>query len=183
MTSLGLADSQFNEAELIDLGYGATAVCPILLDLEEYHRTPDRRTVASIGRRQAGGGRRWLFVGRIAPNKCQHDIVAAFAVYRRLFDPKARLTFVGGATSPRYRRALELMARELELGESLEVFESLEFSQLLAYFAAADVFVCLSEHEGFCVPIVEAMELGVPVVAYSRGCGDRDGRRRGGAAR
>jgi L-malate glycosyltransferase len=166
LTGLAMADSRFNEEELIGLGYRTTAVCPLLLDLEEYHQTPDRRTSAQIQRRRPVEGKRWLFVGRIAPNKCQHDLLAAFAVYRRLFDAGARLNLVGGATSPRYRRALEVMAQDLELGDSLEIIESLPFSHLLAYFAAADIFVCLSEHEGFCVPIIEAMELGVPVVAF-----------------
>jgi len=106
-------------------------------------------------------------VGRIAPNKCQHDIVAAFAVYRKLFDPCATLTLVGGATSPRYLRALEELASELDVAEALELRDTISFPQLLAYFHAADVFVCLSEHEGFCVPILEAMELGIPVVAFS----------------
>ncbi len=165
-TALAMADSRFNEDELIALGYARTAVCPLLLDLEEYHQTPDRRTAAHIRRGRDADGKTWLFVGRIAPNKCQHDVLAAFAVYRRLFDGRARLTLVGGATSPRYRRALEVMAKDLDLGDSLEIIESLPFANLLAYFAAADVFVCLSEHEGFCVPIIEAMELGVPVVAF-----------------
>jgi L-malate glycosyltransferase len=163
---LAVADSAYNEAELIALGYRRTAVCPLLVDLSEYHQAPDRRTLARLRRQRDRGGRRWLFVGRVAPNKCQHDIVAAFAVYRRLFDPKAHLTLIGGATSPRYLRALEDLAAQLELGDSLELREAMVFSQLLAYFAAADVFVCLSEHEGFCVPVLEAMELGVPVVAY-----------------
>jgi L-malate glycosyltransferase len=167
VTAMGLADSRFNEQELIETGYRSTAVCPLLLDLDSYHQPPDRRALATLRRSQAAGGKRWLFVGRIAPNKCQHDVIAAFALYRRLFDAKSRLTFVGGATSPRYRRALERMAVELDLGDSLEFTDSVAFDVLLAYFAASDVFVCLSEHEGFCVPIIEAMELGLPVVAYS----------------
>jgi glycosyltransferase involved in cell wall biosynthesis len=165
-TGLAVADSPYNEAELIDLGYSRTAVCPLLVDLEDYHREPDRKTLARLARQRQRGGRRWLFVGRVSPNKCQHDVIAAFAVYRRLFDPLARLTLVGGVTSPRYLRALQQMATQLELGDSVEFPEATPFSQLLAYFRASDVFVCLSEHEGFCVPILEAMELGLPVVAY-----------------
>jgi glycosyltransferase involved in cell wall biosynthesis len=166
VTGLALADSGYNEAELIELGYRRTAVCPILVDLEEYHRDPDSKTLSRLRRQRGRGGRRWLFVGRISPNKCQHDVVAAFAVYRRLFDPLATLTLVGGATSPRYQRALQQMSEELGLRDSLELRDAAPFPQLLAYFRASDVFVCLSEHEGFCVPILEAMELGLPVVAY-----------------
>ena len=112
-----------------------------------------------LRRRRDSGGPQWLFVGRVAPNKCQHDVVAAFALYRRLFEPSARLTLVGGATSVRYLRALQQLVADLGLGESVEVLDNVEFRDLLAYFATADVFVCLSEHEGFCVPVLEAMVL------------------------
>ena len=160
------ADSAYNERELVELGYRHTSVCPLLVDLEEFHREPDGRTMSQLRRQRDEGGRRWLFVGRIAPNKCQHDVIAAFAVFRRAFDAKARLSLVGGPTSPRYLRALQEMAAELGVGDSVDFLESVPFPQLLAYFRSADVFVCLSEHEGFCVPILESMELGLPVVAY-----------------
>lgn len=166
-TAFSFADSAYNETELVELGYPATQVCPILIDLEEYHRPPSRLVLENLQRRKARGGAQWLFVGRVAPNKCQHDVVAAFAVYRRVFDPLARLTLVGGATSPNYLHAVERMIAELELGSSVEILGGLTDEELLAYWAAADVFVCLSEHEGFNVPSVEAMELGVPVVAYA----------------
>lgn len=165
-TSFAFADSAYNERELRDLGYANTSVCPLLVDLEEYHRDPDERTMAQLRREREKGGRRWLFVGRIAPNKCQHDVIAAFAVYRRLFDPNARMSLVGGVTSPRYLRALKEMASELGVNDAVDIVESVPFPQLLAYFASADLFVCLSEHEGFCVPILESMELGLPVLAY-----------------
>jgi L-malate glycosyltransferase len=161
-----LADSGYNEAELVGVGYKQTLVCPLMVDLEEYHLPPDPGTLDRLRRRRETSGTQWLFVGRVAPNKCQHDVVGAFAVYRRVFDPAARLTLVGGGTSVHYLRALELLMGELELGDSVEVLNGLSDAELLAHWAVADVFVCLSEHEGFCVPILEAMELGIPVVAY-----------------
>ena len=105
-------------------------------------------------------------MGRVAPNKCQHDVVGAFAVYRRVFDPQAHLTLVGGGTSPNYLAAVHRLIGELDLGDSVEILSGVGDAELLAHWAVADVFVCMSEHEGFCVPILEAMELGVPVVAY-----------------
>lgn len=158
-----LADSQYNAEELAEFGIREAVACPILLDIEEYHAAPDPARVAAL----EGQHPRWLFVGRVAPNKCQHDVVAAFAVYRRLYAPDARLAIVGGTTSPRYRAAVRDMADEFGLGDAVEFTGSTPFGELLAYFAQADVFVCLSEHEGFCVPVIEAMELGVPVVAYA----------------
>ena len=166
-TGLAMADSGYNRAELTEVGYRNTAVCPLLVDLDEYHRPPDARTLGHLRRQKDAGGNDWLFVGRIAPNKCQHDVIAAFALYRRLFDPQGRLTLVGGATSFRYLRALHQLIGELELGDSVVLRDVLPFPQLLAHFRVADVFMCQSEHEGFCVPILEAMELGVPVIAYS----------------
>jgi L-malate glycosyltransferase len=166
-TELSFADSAYNEVELVEWGYQTTLVCPLLVDLDDYHRPPDPATFERLRRRRQGSGAQWLFVGRVAPNKCQHDVVGAFAVYRRVFDPGARLTLVGGATSVHYRRAIDRLVVELDLAGSVEVVEGLSGPELLAYWAVADVFVCLSEHEGFCVPILEAMELGVPVVGYA----------------
>lgn len=163
-TELAMAASAYNQAELLDTGYRSTVVSPLLVDLDEYHAAPDSRAVA---RHRARGGTRWLFVGRLAPNKCQHDVIGAFAAYRRAFDPAARLVLAGAPASARYLRALERLVADLELGDSVELPGGVPFGELVAQFASADVFVCCSEHEGFCVPLIEAMELGVPVVAYA----------------
>src|SRR6202035_4161537 len=99
--------------------------------------------------------------------KCQHDVIGAFAVYRRLFDPEATLTLVGGSAAPRYEQALRALAGELELDGAVRCAGTVPRSHLTALYRTADVLVCLSEHEGFCVPLIEAMALGVPVVAYA----------------
>lgn len=164
LCSAAVADSPYNEQELIDLGHKTTAVAPLLFDLSDYHREPDPSALSRL--RAEGAGPLLLFVGRLAPNKCQHDVIASFAIYRRLFAPGARLALVGGATSLRYMRSLEAMISELGLEGSVELAGSAPFPELLAYYRAADMFVCLSEHEGFCIPVIEAMELGVPVLAY-----------------
>ena len=158
----GLADSEFNAAELIRFGVAGSVACPIILDLDEYHEAPDPQVAAGLSEHPL-----WLFVGRIAPNKCQHDVIAAFATYRRLYGPQSRLALVGSATSGRYMAALQRMAADLGVGAAVDFVGGAAFPELLAYFSRADVFVCLSEHEGFCVPVVEAMELGLPVVAYA----------------
>ena len=157
-----LADSEYNAAELADFGIRGAVACPILLDLSEYHQAPDPVAMARLSDHPL-----WLFVGRISPNKCQHDVIAAFAAYRRAYSPGSRLAIVGAVTSRRYQKALEDLVDEFDLAGSVEFAGSAPFPELLAYFGRADVFVCLSEHEGFCVPVIEAMELGVPVVAYS----------------
>lgn len=165
--AMSFADSAYNELELHELGYQNTLVCPILVDLEEYHRPPDPATLERLRLRRERTGPHWLFVGRLAPNKCQHDVIAAFAVYHRVFDPTARLTLVGGGTSPHYWRALQRLISELDLEGSVDIVAGMSDPELLAHWAVADVFVCMSEHEGFNMPTLQAMELGVPVVAYN----------------
>jgi glycosyltransferase involved in cell wall biosynthesis len=167
LAGLAVADSGYNEAELGTAGYAPTATCPLLVDLDAYRMAPDERTLERLEEERAAGGGSWLFVGRVAPNKCQHDVIAAFAVYRRLHDPGARLTLVGGPSAPRYLRALQMLCAELGVADAVTFLAGVAHRELLARFRTADVFVCLSEHEGFCVPLLEAMVLGTPIVAYA----------------
>jgi glycosyltransferase involved in cell wall biosynthesis len=157
-----LADSAYNAAELIDLGFRDVEVAPLLLgrvsDVE-----PDAAMADYLAR--GSGGVHWLFVGRIAPNKCQHDILGAFAVYRRLFDPDARLSVVGSSACTPYHDWLLRLIDELDLRGAATLVGGVSDAELAAIFRAADVFVCLSEHEGFCIPLVEAMQHDTPVVA------------------
>lgn len=166
-TTLGIANSSFSEAELVQAGFARTAVVPVLVDFNDYAAPPTPRTLSRLRRAGAHGSAHWLFVGRIAPNKCQHDVVAAFAVYHRMYDPGARLTLVGGRSADAYWRALEAQVADLGLTDAVELADTIPFPTLLAYYHAASVFVCLSEHEGFCVPLLEAMHFGVPVVAFA----------------
>lgn len=160
-----MADSAFNESELSAAGYGRTAVVAPLFDLRG--PTPDAPTCRQLQSRRAGGGSDWLFVGRLAPNKAQHDLVKAFACFSRLFDPRARLHLVGTAMDEEYPRAVRRFAAQLGVGERVHLPGSVSDSELAAYYDGTDVFVCASEHEGFCIPLVEAMHHGLPVVAYS----------------
>ncbi len=101
------------------------------------------------------------------PTSVNTTSIAAFATYRELYDPKARLTLVGGRTSNVYYRSLELLADELGVADVVEFTDTISHDEKLACYRAADVFVCLSEHEGFKVPAVEAMHFGLPVVALA----------------
>lgn len=166
-TRLAMANSAWSAAELHAEGYPEAKVVPVLVDFDDYDAPVDETTVTRLERGAAGGGAQWLFVGRLAPNKCQHDVIGAFAAYRALYNPAARLTLVGGKTSALYHRALEQLGRELELGEALDLADAVSFAELLAHYRSASVFVCASEHEGFCVPLIEAMHFGVPVVAVA----------------
>ena len=161
-TRFAIADSSYNEAELREFGYGATAVVPILLDTATFDEAVDQRAVARL-RHPATV---WLFVGRLAPNKAQHDLIKAFSVYRRVYDPDARLRLVGGSASHAYWTALVEYIAALELGPYVELCGDVPDGVLGAHFHAADVYVSTSDHEGFGVPLLEAMHHRVPIVAY-----------------
>lgn len=164
-----LADSSYNTRDLWDAGCRRTEVAPVLFDLDVFDGEVDASTRSRLEADKATGGADWLFVGRIAPNKCQHELVQALAVYRRLVDPNARLRLVGGLASDSYRRSILRLAAELGVAGAVDLVGEVPVGVLAAYYRASDVFVCLSVHEGFCVPLIEAMYHELPVVAYRAG--------------
>ncbi len=163
---LAVADSAFNAGELADAGYTDTAVVPLLIDMTHAGAPPDPATAERLAAEKSGGGAELLFVGKISPHKAPHDLVKMLSVYRRLYDGKARLRLVGSPLGSTYGPALHAFVHELHLDDAVVVTGSVDAATLEAHYRAADVFVCASDHEGFCVPIVEAMGHGVPVVAF-----------------
>jgi L-malate glycosyltransferase len=159
--SLALADSQFNASELLALGYRNVHVAPIVIDPADFATGANPARVSQL---RAQPGPRWLFVGRLVPNKAQHHVVLALAA-ARCRQSQSRLWLVGGASAGRYVNALTATVDALGLRDAVDFAGKVDRDELAARFAAADVLVCMSEHEGFCVPIVEAMHHGLPVVA------------------
>jgi glycosyltransferase involved in cell wall biosynthesis len=166
VTELAVAVSGHNQAELVEAGYRPTTVAPVLVDLDAFDRDVDAGALDELRRAKKGGGSDWLFVGRVSPNKCHHDLIKALAAYRRLYDPHARLHLVGGSSSHAYWTTLQRFVAALGLTEAVRLTGAVPLSVLSAHFRAADVFVCLSEHEGFCVPLLEAMHHRLPIVAF-----------------
>lgn len=159
-----VADSEFNKEDLISMGYDCPIeVAPILIDFEDYRRKPNPEVMA----RFQDDVTNIVFTGRIAPNKKQEDIIAAFYYYKKYFNAKSRLILVGsGKGMDRYQDKLKAYVRKLGLEDSVLFTGHVKFNEILAYYRIADVFLCMSEHEGFCVPLVEAMQFQVPIVAY-----------------
>lgn len=162
---LALADSEYNRRELESAGFARTGVLPIYLDFARYAEPP-----SPVLRRQLGDGRsNVLFVGRVAPNKKQDDLIRLAAYWKRFVSPDVRLVLVGKL--PRNRRyfdALQSLFYEEGLTAAEVVFTGhVAHDELLAAYATAAVFVSMSEHEGFGVPLVEAMLMRVPVLAYA----------------
>jgi glycosyltransferase involved in cell wall biosynthesis len=158
-----IADSPFNAAELVECGYRHAEVVPVLISTGNLIAEPDADLLRRYG---SESGNDWLFVGQLAPHKAQHDIIMAFSRYRALFDRGARLHLVGREMGGAYRETLRQFIDALGLRDAVMMPGSVSTSELVSYYELADVFVCLSDHEGFCAPIAEAMSRGLPVVAY-----------------
>jgi len=161
---LALGDSEFNRRELLDLGFKRTGVLPIYLDFERYRQRPN-----PVLRRTLEDGRcNILFVGRLAPNKCHDDLIRMASYWKRFISADLRLLLVGKLPRRRaYLDALQALLYEEGFTPSEVVFTGhVDHDDLLACYRTADVFVSMSEHEGFGVPLVEAMLTDVPVLAY-----------------
>ncbi|MGA8295825.1 MAG: glycosyltransferase [Acidimicrobiales bacterium] len=167
LVSVAFADSAFNAEELDSLGYPNPSVVPVLVESGNLLAPPDPRVLERFAARKAHGGADWLFVGQIGPHKAQHDVISAFAAYRHSFDQHARLHIVGREMGSIYIDALRRFVASAGLGGAVDFPGSVPVGTLAAYYETADAFVCLSDHEGFCAPIVEAMARGTPVVAYA----------------
>lgn len=109
-----------------------------------------------------------LFVGRLTPHKRQDEVIRAFTLYKRRHAPDARLVLIGSPLNTHFEASLKGLAEELEPG-AVEFASGLSREELAAKWRSAHVFLCLSEHEGFCIPVLEAMHFGVPVISRAIG--------------
>jgi L-malate glycosyltransferase len=153
--------SDFNARELSDLAGREAGVIPILFD---------RRAMPAAGPAQSASAvaPTVLFVGRLAPHKRQDLVIRAFARFRQALGPDARLALVGTPLSAEYGTVLSDLATLLAPGAV--AFESgLSASGLWERYRGASALLCLSEHEGFCIPLLEAFHFGVPVIARDAG--------------
>ena len=159
-----LADSEFNKNDLISYGYKCPIdVLPIIIPFEDYDKNPNEDTL----KRLDDGMTNILFVGRICPNKKQEDIIRAFSYYKKYYNPTSRLILLGGYDdNDLYYKSLVKYIDELKV-ENVEFTRHVSFDCVIATLKSADVFVCLSEHEGFCIPLLEAMHFEIPIVAYN----------------
>lgn len=164
-TSLGLAVSEFNRGDLERAGFARTTVLPLAMNLLALDE-PEDPVVAS---RFRDGRKNLLFVGRVAPNKKIDDLIRVFCAYQRYVEPESRLFIVGeGRGFEHYSRRLHELVSHLRVDEV--VFTgAVAQSELNAYYRLADAFLCLSAHEGYGAPLIEAMHFGLPVVALDAG--------------
>jgi glycosyltransferase involved in cell wall biosynthesis len=165
-TTLAVGVSVHNEAELRQAGFRSTSVVPPAAMLPVLDAGAPRAAPRAAPRQH---GARWLSVGRLAPNKALQHALMALLVTRAHHDPEATLQIVGHRVVPSYTRALHRYVADLGLRDVVTLDGHLSDPELADAFAAADVLVMTSAHEGFGIPVIEAMHTGLPVVANRAG--------------
>ena len=165
---LALGDSEFNRQELEALGFDRTGVMPIAVNTGRLTAAPRRPALEKI---LGDGLINFLFVGRIVPNKRIEDHIRLAEMYKRYIDSYYRFIFVGRYDGlPRYYAMVRALIVQYRMLPERFIFTGgVPDDDLAAYYRWADAYISLSEHEGFCVPLVEAMATDVPVLAYAAG--------------
>lgn len=166
-TDIALGDSEYNRKELEELGFTNTGVFPIAVDTERITNAPRRPALEAVLNDE--GWTNFLFVGRIVPNKKIEDHIKLAEHYKRYVDEQYRFVFVGKTdATPTYYAAIRALLERYRMPQGRFIFTGpVPDEDLAAYYRTASVYISLSEHEGFCVPLLEAMAADVPVLAYS----------------
>jgi len=160
---LALGDSEYNRKELEEAGFPRTGVLPLVMDFDRF----DLPVVPVLRRLYDDGKTNILTVGRIIPNKCVEDVLKAFSVYQRQYNPDSRLFLVGEHRGfERYLAALQDLVTRLGV-RHVHFTGHVPQAEAISYWKLAHLYLHLSEHEGFCAPIPEAYRAGLPVVAFA----------------
>jgi glycosyltransferase involved in cell wall biosynthesis len=161
--SLAAGASEFNRRELEALGFPNTAVLPVVPDFSHLGGPPNRRVLDAFDDDRTN----ILFVGRMIPNKRPDQLIRFFHAYQSMVNPDARLLLAGSSVQfEHYRASLQYLAAELGVRD-IHFLGQVSNEELTALYDVADLYLCASEHEGFCVPLVEAFYKRVPVLAYA----------------
>lgn len=159
-----ICDSHFNQQDLEKIGFECPiAVLPILMDFSQKRKTIKNKKIADLKNKNF---KNILYTGRMAPNKKIEDILKSFAYYQKYYNPNSRLFLIGGSPCPFYTKMLQQYAQHLNIQNLYFTGEKSSADDLLDYYQAADLYISLSEHEGFCVPLMEAMYYQKPILAY-----------------
>jgi glycosyltransferase involved in cell wall biosynthesis len=161
---IALADSNFNANDLREMGFPNVDVMPVALDFNSWEDLPDAAHLDFLN----DGRKNILFVGRVFPNKKHQDLIKTYYFLKQIV-PESRLIMVGtfhpGVRG--YTAELFNLTRELGLENDVLFTGMVSQSEIQTYYRKADVFLSMSEHEGFFVPLVECMYFGVPVLAHA----------------
>ena len=160
-----IADSAFNRDELVQLGFASVAVIGLLVDLDRMRQHAWTQDMAA----ELAGARNLLFVGRIAPNKNQLDLVRMIHRLSAISRHKVRLVLAGATNTDEYEAEIRQAIERLGVGEQVRMLGARSDDDICALFRMADLYVSASLHEGFGMPLVEAMAVDLPVLAYAAG--------------
>jgi len=162
-SDLALGDSEYNRQELEDLGFHATGVLPVVPDFVHLDETPDRALAGDFDDQWTN----IMFLGRVIPNKKFEDVIRAFHAYRTRHNPRSRLLLVGSYGGfEKYLAMLQSLIARLGTPD-VHFLGHVRNEELTALYDVADLFLCASEHEGFCVPLIEAFYKRIPVMAFA----------------
>jgi glycosyltransferase involved in cell wall biosynthesis len=160
---IALGDSEFNRQELEAIGFPRTGVLPVVPGFGHLDVAPDPRIAAAFD----DGMLNVLFVGRLIPNKRPDLLIRVLHAYHQVFGRNARLLLAGSyAQFETYLAQLHTLVASLGVS-GVHILGQVSNEELTALYDVADVFLCASEHEGFCVPLIEAFYKRVPVAAYA----------------
>jgi L-malate glycosyltransferase len=160
---LAIGDSEYNRVELEALGFRHTGVLPVVPDFSHLDLPPNALTAGAFD----DGWTNILFVGRVIPNKKFEDVIRAFHVYRTRHNPRSRLLLVGSYSGfERYLAMLQSLVANLGTPD-VHFLGHVSNEELTALYDIGDLFLCASEHEGFCVPLIESFYKRVPVLAFA----------------
>ncbi|KJF18739.1 MULTISPECIES: glycosyltransferase [Acidithrix] len=167
-STMGIAPSRFNGNDMIECGYANVEQVPIIFDTSDFMGERDPAVERMLWDINQRGFSNWLFVGRIVPNKAQEHLIMALGAHREIYGDNAMLHIVGRPTYPAYLDSLYRLAVELGLDKRVNFVLGVSPKELASFYAMADLFISASEHEGFGMPLVEAMFHGLPVLAYGK---------------
>ncbi|MBE7413046.1 MAG: glycosyltransferase family 4 protein [Leptospiraceae bacterium] len=155
------SDSKYNCDELSSLGFENVIELPIVIDFSKFS--------AKVVSKKTSEKKKIIFVGRLAPNKKQDDLIRFAKIYKDSFNRDFQLWILGNSSHElkSYKEELELMIRFYDLKENVFLSNFISDEKLIEHYSTADLFLSLSEHEGFCVPLIESMFFSVPILAYS----------------
>ncbi|MEN8153028.1 MAG: glycosyltransferase family 4 protein [Acidobacteriota bacterium] len=164
---LAIADSYYNGKELNELGYNNIKRFPVMISRDTYMGMHSKGyfDIFNDGRKNI------IFVGRITPNKKIEDLIKILHLYKNNISGSIRLIIAGKTDNvPEYYNSIRKLVSGLEINSSDLVFTGhIPFNELLSVYRAGDVFLSMSEHEGFCLPLIESSFFNIPVVAYNAG--------------
>ncbi|MEQ8191112.1 MAG: glycosyltransferase, partial [Candidatus Eremiobacterota bacterium] len=154
--------SELNSDELRKLKYKKVQTLPLLIDIEKLVNLKWNPSVFENNKKTFN----ILYVGRIVENKCHHDLIEIYKIFTQMSDRDSKLILAGDITSKDYHKRLYELIYKYRLHNKVIITGKISDGDLIAYYKVSDVFLCMSDHEGFGVPLIEAMVFDVPVVAY-----------------